>query len=241
MRAFSIFDDFPESSISILRKKGVEVDVLPKGQERPSGLELEALLSEYDILFISTAQVIPEELFLGINSPRIIGTASSGVDHIHIPSNKSDLIKVVNAAEANRITVAEHIFALILTLSKNLIEGRKIALAGKTKKELASLPKDLVGSTIGVVGAGSIAGTVLKMASSFGMKRLCWTPHPDSHNDLKSDGVFFVNIDELIHNSDIVSISIPLSKLTTNLINSDRISLLKEDAVFVSTSRSEVV
>ena len=173
MKAFSIFDDFPMSSVAILEKKGIKVDLLPKGQERPSGAALEELLRQYDIVFISTAQKMPEEMFKDITTPKIIGTASSGTDHIHIPAEKSDFIKVANATHANRSTVTEHTFGLILTLRKQLIEGRRIALEGKSKKQMSAKPIDLLGSTMGVVGAGGIASAVLRMAKFFGMKCLC--------------------------------------------------------------------
>lgn len=240
MKAFSIFDDFPMSSVAILEKNGIKVDLLPKGQERPSGAALEELLRQYDIVFISTAQKMPEEMFKDITTPRIIGTASSGTDHIHIPAEKSDFIKVANATHANRSTVTEHTFGLILTLRKQLIEGRRTALQGKTKKQMSAKPIDLLGATMGVVGAGGIASTVLRMAKCFGMKCLCWTLHPEAHADLKAEGVEFVSIEKLMKESDIVSVNIPLSDKTRNVVSADKVALLKNNAVFVTTSRIEV-
>lgn len=241
MKAFSVFDDFPKSSIDILKNAGISVDLLPMGQERPVGDTLKDLLLEYDVLFISTAQKMPEEMFADIDCPKIIGTASSGVDHIHIPIEKQHLIKVANATHANRSTVTEHTFGLILTLRKKLIEGRSIAFHGKSKKEMSSKPIDLFGSTMGVVGAGGIASTVLRMAKCFGMNCLCWTLHPERHGELLAEGVRFVKLDELLKLSDVVSVNIPSSEKTCNLINQERVGLMKDDAVFVTTSRIDVV
>lgn len=240
MKAYSVFDDFPQSSIDILEKNGIAVTVLEKGKERPNGNSLKALLDEYDILFISTAQKMPEEMFTDINVPKIIGTASSGVDHIHIPEDKKSLIRVANATHANRSTVTEHTFGLILTLRKQLIEGRETAAKGLTKKTMTSKPVDLFGSTMGVIGAGGIASTVLKMAKCFGMKRLCWTLHPERHQDLTEDGVTFVDIEDLMKTTDIISVNIPMSEQTRNLINAERVAMLKKTATFVTTSRLEI-
>ena len=240
MRAYSIFDDFPQSSIDMLTNNGIEVTLLPKGEERPTGDALKKLLKEYDIIFISTAQKMPEEMFSDITTPKIIGTASSGTDHIHIPENKKDLIKVANATHANRTTVTEHTFALILTLKKQLIEGRHTAFMGMSKKTMSAKPIDLLGSTIGVVGAGGIASTVLRYAKVFGMKRLCWTLNPDHHKDLSNDGVIFVDLDTLLKSSDVISVNIPMSDKTNNLISKKGVSLIKENAVFVTTSRTEI-
>ena len=217
MKAFSVFDDFPQSSITILRQAGIDVDLIPKGFERPSGVALKELLDTYDILFISTAQKMPEEMFDDVTTPKIIGTASSGVDHIQIPTDKQQLIKVVNATHANRSTVTEHTFAL-----------------------MSAKPIDLFGSTMGVIGAGGIASTVLRMAGCFGMKRLCWTLHPENHTDLHNEGVSFVSLEKLLMSSDVISVNIPLSEQTRNLVNAERVSLIKNDAVFVTTSRIDV-
>lgn len=240
MKAFSIFDDFPISSINILEKNGISVTLLEKGKERPTGQALKALLDEYDIIFISTAQKMPEEMFADVNVPKIIGTASSGVDHIHIPEEKKDIIKIANATHANRSTVTEHTFGLILTLRKQLIEGRETAAKGLSKKMMELKPIDLFGSTIGVIGAGGIASTVLRMAKCFGMKRLCWTLHPECHIDLAEDGVEFVDIDSLLKLADVISVNIPMSEKTRNLVNEERIALMKDTATFVTTSRLEI-
>ena len=240
MKAFSIFDDFPVSSINILEKNGISVTLLEKGKERPNGQALKALLDEYDIIFISTAQKMPEEMFADVNVPKIIGTASSGVDHIHIPEGKKDIIKIANATHANRSTVTEHTFGLILTLRKQLIEGRETAAKGLSKKMMELKPIDLFGSTIGVIGAGGIASTVLRMAKCFGMKRLCWTLHPENHKDLAEDGVEFVDIDSLLKIADVISVNIPMSEKTRNLVNEERIAIMKDTATFVTTSRLEI-
>lgn len=240
MKAYSIFDDFPQSSIDLLERNGISVTLLPKGEERPNGSALKTLLDKYDILFISTAQKMPEEMFSDVATPKIIGTASSGTDHIHIPESKRHLIKVANATHANRTTVTEHTFGLILTLRKQLIEGRIVASFGKSKKEMTTKPVDLFGSTMGVIGAGGIASTVLCMAKCFGMKCLCWTLHPEAHSNLQAEGVQFVAIDELLQRADVISVNIPMSEATRNLISAPRVAKLKDTAVFVTTSRLEI-
>lgn len=240
MKAYSIFDDFPQTSISLLEQNGIDVDIIPKGQPRPSGIALKQLLNEYDILFVSTAQKMSEDMFADITSPKIIGTASSGIDHIKIPENKRGLIRIANAVYANRSTVTEHTFGLILTLRKQLIEGRNTAFLGKTKKEMSAKPKDLLNSVMGVIGAGGIASTVLRMAKCFGMRCLCWTLHPENHAELQKEGVEFVALETLLRESDVISVNIPYSVETENLVNAERVNLIKDDAVFITTSRVEV-
>lgn len=241
LKAYTIFDDFSQKAIDFLTAKGIDVTVHPKGVERPNEKQIKAIVDNYDVIIVGTSQKMPEAVFENINEKRIIATASIGMDHIKIPSEKSDLIKIVNAPKANRISVAEHTFSLILALKKHLLEGRRTALNGQNKKQMRNNPTDLYGTVIGVVGAGGTAGAVLKMSSAFGMKRLCYTAHPENHSDLSVDGVEFVDLNKLLSESDIVSINLPLVSETKKLITENHIALLKDDAIFVSLSRSEIV
>jgi len=241
MKAFSVFDDLPSSCVEMLESQGVEVTLLPHGEERPQGDALQQLFYAYDILFISTAQKMPESMFDGIETRKVIATASSGTDHIHVPEAKKHLVRIANATHANRSTVAEHTFALALLLRKHLLEGRQTAFEGLPKKAMSAKPVDLFGSTLGVVGAGGIATAVLNLGKGFGMRRLCWTFHPDHHGDLVDDGVEMVSLDALLQLADVISVNIPLSEATSELLDARRISLLKDTAVLISTSRPEVI
>ncbi|MGN0180993.1 MAG: NAD(P)-dependent oxidoreductase [Candidatus Ornithomonoglobus sp.] len=240
MKAFSIFDDFPKSAVEILEKNNIEVTILPKGEERPSGNALKALLAEYDVIIISTAQKIPKEMLADITKPKIIATASIGTDHISVPEDKKELIRIVNAPKANRLSVAEHTFALILSLKKQLTEGRRTAAEGKSKKAMRGKPEDISGLTLGVIGAGGTAGAVLDMAKAFGMKRMSWTRNPENHKALADDGVEFTELDYLLENADVISVNLPMTDETKGLISAEKIALIKENAVFITVSRTEI-
>lgn len=241
MTAYSIFDDFPQSAIAMLEGKGIKVSCISKGEERPFGDKLKSILHKYDIIFISTGQKMPEAMFQDIVSPKIIATASSGTDHIHVPQEKKDIIRVANAPNANRLTVAEHTYALILALRKCLIEARKTAANGDSKKAMKQKPRDLYGCTIGVIGAGAIAEKIFDIADCFGMKKKCWTLHPERHLSLKEKHVEFIELDELMATSDIVSVNMPFTDVTKNLVSEKYVKLLKSDSIFVSTSRVELL
>lgn len=240
MKAYTIFDDFPQQSLELLQKRGIDVVVHPKGMPRPQDNELKALLDEYDILFVSTAQQMLENMFADVVTPKVVATASSGVDHIHVPASKTNLVKIANAPNANRSTVAEHTFALILALRKQLLEARDVAAEGKNKKAMHGKFHDLFGATMGVVGAGGIASKVLELAHCFGMRCLCWTFHPEHHHELLQKGVEFTDLDSLCRMSDVISVNIPSSSQTHHLINRDRIMQMKEDALLITTSRADV-
>ena len=97
---------------------------------------------------------------------------------------------------------------------------------------------DLYGKTLGIIGAGHVAKEVIERAKTFGMNILCWTPHPEKHEDLN---VKFVELDGLLKNSDFVSIHIRFSKETRNLIGKRELGLMKPTAFLINTSRGEIV
>lgn len=240
MRAYSIFDDFPKEQITALEQNGISVTVHEKGVERPVGDGLKKIVEQYDIVIIGTGQKITPEMLDNVNTKKIIATASIGTDHVIVPENKQHLITVVNAPCSNRISVAEHVFGLILTLKKQIIDGRNIAALGMTKNKMKNKPHDLYGATIGVIGAGGTGEAVLNMAKCFGMERLSWTRNSDRHKHLADEGVKFVEMEYLLKHSDVISINLPLCEETTNLISAEKVELIRDDAVFITVSRAEV-
>ena len=88
MRAYSIFDDFTEESIAILTESGVDLTIHPLGTPRPDHDQMKQILESYDCVIIGTGQKITEDMFEKVYSPRIIATASVGLDHIKISEEK---------------------------------------------------------------------------------------------------------------------------------------------------------
>lgn len=239
MKIFSIFDDFSEEAIKILTDGGVEVELLPKGNARPSGEALKKLIDEYDGVVISTAQKVTEEMLADVTEKKVIATASIGVDHIKVPADKKHLITVVNAPVANRLSVAEHVFGLILALEKGFVNARNVAAAGKAKSAMAFKPHDLFGKTMGVIGTGGIGLTAINYAKVFGMNLICYSN--DSDERKKEIGETFVGLDELLKKADVVLVTLPYFPATKNLISAEKIALMKDTATFISISHSGIV
>lgn len=240
MRAYSIFDDFTDDARETLEKVGIEVTVHPLGKPRPNKEEFRTILETYDIAIIGTSQKIQEDDFNNIEVPKIIGTASVGMDHINIPDEKKTLIKVLNTPKANAQSVAEYTFAAALGFRKRLIEGCRLYVSGRNNKALRKKPEDLFGATIGVVGAGNISAKIMKFAHIFGMHIICYTTHPENHQNLTNTyDVRFVSLLELARNADIVSVNLPNTEGTREIISSDFVNLLKRDAIYISVSRKE--
>ena len=240
LRAYSVFEDLDKKACEILTNAGIQLE-LSTCEERPNKEELLKLLNDYDILIIAVREKLTEDMLKGIINKKVIATLSIGVDHIDNSFFESNLIEVINCQKSNVISVAEHIFSLILSLKKRIIEANDIAMNGGTKKDLSTRSNDISNSTIGIIGVGKISQEVIKIANVFNMKIYCNTLNPEKHKDLLEQGVEFLSLDELLSNSDIITVNIPLNKENKNLISKDKIRIMKKTTTFINTSRAEIV
>ena len=240
LKAYSVFKDLDKKACEIIRSFGIHLD-LSNSAERPNKEELAKLLNAYDILIIGVKEKLTEDMLAKIDNKKIIATLSIGLDHIDNSFFNSNLIKVINCQTSNVISVAEHIFALILGLKKKIIEANDIAIRGGNKTDLSSRSNDINNSTIGIIGAGKISQEIIKIAKVFNMKIYCNTLNPEKHRDLLKQGVEFVDLDTLLTNSNIITVNIPLNEENKNLISKEKINLMKKSATFINTSRAEIV
>lgn len=240
-KAFSIINNLSRNAVEILEKNDIELTI-NKEEHIPNTEEQITLLSEYDILIIGVKTIVSKEILEHINTPKIIATLSIGLDHIDEEVRNSNLVSVVNIKKANTTSVAEHIFALILALNKRLYESNHLVLEKKgQKKNLHERPVDIANKKLGLIGAGNITKEVIKIAKIFHMQIVCYTKNKEKHQDLLEQGVTFTSLDEVIKESDIINVSIPLTEETKYLISKEKINLMKETATFINTSRLDVV
>ena len=137
LRAYSVFKDLDKKACEILTNAGIQLE-LSTSEERPNKEELLKVLNDYDILIIGVKERLTEDMLKAISNKKIIATLSIGVDHIDNSFFESNLIKVINCQTSNVISVAEHIFSLILSLKKRIIEANDIARNGGTQKDLST-------------------------------------------------------------------------------------------------------
>ncbi len=170
---------------------------------------------------------------------KLITTRSTGFDHIDVEYARSKGIAVSNVPTYGENTVAEHTFALILSLARNLKKAHsKVSEGDFSIKDLMGF--DLKGKTIGVVGTGHIGLRVIKMAGGFGMKILAFDP---MQNQFLSEVLAFkyVDLETLLSQSDIITLHAPYNKKTHHLINKDNVELIKKGAILINTARGALV
>lgn len=170
---------------------------------------------------------------------QLVTTRSSGVDHIDLRACEQRGITVCNVPEYGEIPVAEHTFGLILNLS------RKVWKAGqRTRHNDFSLKGlegfDLKGKTLGVIGAGAIGLQVIRIGHAFGMNVLAYDTCPQKPL-AELAGFNYVTIDELLGESDVVSLHVPLLPETKHLINRERLERMKRGALLINTARGAII
>lgn len=170
---------------------------------------------------------------------RLIVTRSTGFDHIDLEECQKRKVAVTNVPFYGENTVAEHAFALILSLSRNIHKSYVRTLKDDfTIEDLQGF--DLKGKILGVIGTGHIGSHVIKMAKGFGMEVLAYDKYPDS---LRADVLQFryVSLEELLKESDIVTIHMTLTSETRHFINEESLRQMKKGAILVNTARGDIV
>jgi D-lactate dehydrogenase len=170
---------------------------------------------------------------------RAVATRSTGFDHIDTDACRERGISVMNVPSYGENTVAEHAFALILALSRNVHKSYARGKRGDYAIE-GLMGFDLAGKTLGVVGTGRIGLHVIRIAKGFGMHVIAHDPHTDP---FLAEVLHFryAPLEETLSESDIVTIHVPLNDATAHLINRGNIDRFKKGSLLVNTSRGGVV
>ncbi|PIQ83102.1 MAG: hydroxyacid dehydrogenase [Candidatus Omnitrophica bacterium CG11_big_fil_rev_8_21_14_0_20_64_10] len=191
------------------------------------------------ILSVFIYSKLDRALIRKLKGVRLIVTRSTGFDHIDLAACRSAKIQTANVPFYGENTVAEHTFALILALSRNVHKAYVRTVRGDFS--LTGLQGfDLKGRTIGVVGTGRIGLHVIKMAKGFGMEVLAHDIRRDSFLSEVLD-FRYVDLPELLAGSDIVSLHLPANPSTRHIMNRKIFAQMKRGALLINTARGSLV
>ncbi|KXK27245.1 MAG: D-lactate dehydrogenase [candidate division WS6 bacterium OLB20] len=193
-----------------------------------------------EIVCVFVGSELNEPVLADLPALKAIVTRSTGYDHIDIDYCAAHGITVSNVPHYGEKTVAEHTFALLLALSRNIHRSHVRAL--KDDFDASDLQGfELAGKVLGVVGTGSIGSHVIRIAHGFSMKVLAWS-RTKRHELVNAYGVEYVDtFGELLRRSDIVTLHVPHSAETHHLLNTDTIHEMRPGAYLINTSRGELV
>ncbi|MCD8536587.1 MAG: hydroxyacid dehydrogenase [Burkholderiaceae bacterium] len=168
-----------------------------------------------------------------------VSTSGAGFDPVDVAACTEKGVIVVNQSGCNANSVAEHTFALLLSVTHRIGESERVMRAGKygTREDL--MGHEIKGLTLGIVGVGNVGRRVAEIARVFGMRVLGCDPYVDKQ-ELIRRGVEPVNLDELLEQSDVVSLHCPRNGETLNLFNAHRFAQMRPGAIFLSTARGGI-
>lgn len=239
MKIFSALAALNKNAVKEIEKSIGPIDY-HMGENRPNEDELRKAVKDYDIIIIGAKEKITKRVYESISKTKIICTISIGLDHICTEAKKDKNITIINCPLANVISVAEHSFGLMLSLLKKYNIAHLAYKGNMGRSGINGLPSDLFGKIIGVVGAGKIATALVRLLDPFGVKIICYTLHPEKHDDLLQYNIEFVTLEKLFDESDIVSVHIPLNNETKGLFKFDLLNRLRKNSVLINTSRFDL-
>lgn len=171
---------------------------------------------------------------------KLIATRSTGYDHIDLQAAATRGVAVANVPFYGENTVAEFAFALLLALSRRIIDADERVRETGTFSHEGLRGFDLAGKTIGVIGTGHIGAHIIRMAKGFGMKVVGFDVYPNAELSHTLDFPY-ASLPELLATSDIVTLHVPYNEKTHHLINRENIKNIKKGAFLINTARGAVV
>ncbi len=198
--------------------------------------ELLKIMPEIEVLIVRSATKVTADIIEAGTKLKIIGRAGTGLDNIDVKAAEAKGIKVINTPGANSISVAELTIGLMIACSRHIARGTIDLKNGKwTKKELEG--HELFGRTVGIIGFGNIGREVAKRLIAFDMKILAYDPFV-KETDMN---VKIVDLDTLYRESDYITIHVPLTPETKNLINKETISKMKDGVIIINAARGGII
>ena len=172
-----------------------------------------------------------------LDSLKMIAVAFTGIDHVGLDACRAKGVTVCNCAGYSDTSVAELTLGLTIDVLRRVVEGNTAVRAGGTAAGLTG--REIAGKTVGLVGTGKIGCATARLFRAFGARVLGYARH--EHPEAIEAGVEFVSLEELLAQSDIVSLHLPLNDSTRKSFGADQFAQMKDGAVFINCARGAIV
>jgi D-3-phosphoglycerate dehydrogenase len=232
-----VSDKLSETAVQIFRDRGIEVDFDPSiGKDKD---KLLSVIDQYDGLAIRSATTATEKIINAASNLKVIGRAGIGVDNIDRAAASKKGVIVMNTPFGNMITTAEHAIAMMFAVARQIPEASASTHAGKWEKS-KFMGVELTGKTLGVIGAGNIGGIVCERALGLKMKVVAYDPFLSQERAEKL-GVQKVDLDELLARADFITLHVPKTEQTSNILNAEAIAKMKPGVRVINCARGGLV
>lgn len=231
-----ISDKMDSRCVEILQENpGVEVDV-------KTGLdagELKKIIGDYEGLIVRSGTQVTADILAEAGQLKVIGRAGAGVDNIDVEAATRSGVIVMNTPGGNSVSTAEHSFAMLMAIARNIPQGTASIKAGLWERSKFT-GIELQGKTIGILGLGKVGREVALRASAFGMKVLGHDPLV-SREVAESFGTQLVETDEIFASSDFITVHLPLIEQTRHMISDAQIAQCKDGVYLLNCARGGII
>ena len=230
-----ISDKMSDNVEDVLKSKSIDYDI--KTGMEPE--ELKSVIDQYDGILIRSATKLTSDILADCKNLKVVGRAGVGVDNVDLDTATKNKILVMNTPLGNLEATAELTIGLMFSLYRHIHLANQSTHDGKWEKA-KFMGTELKGKTLGIVGFGNIGQRVAEMASVIGMK-IITNSNSASDEDLSKLGASKVSTEQLLIDSDIVSLHTKLNENTKNMLNKSSIATMKSTAVIINCARGGLI
>jgi (S)-sulfolactate dehydrogenase len=235
-----LITEFMDEPAVALLKQAHEVNYQPTWVDEPAPLLREA--PSVDVLIVRNKTQVRGDLLQALTRCKVVGRLGVGLDNIDVPGCESRGMTVIPATGANALSVAEYVVSTGMVLLRGAYYAQAAMLKGQWPRPALSQGREVHGKTLGLIGFGSIGQLTAKLAQGLGMRVIAHDAVLKAQDPVfKNQGVQSCSLDEVLAQSDIVSLHVPLVSSTRYLINASRLATMKPHAVLINTARGGVV
>ncbi|MBI5117491.1 phosphoglycerate dehydrogenase [Candidatus Poribacteria bacterium] len=231
-----VSDPLAKQGIEVIKRQSdFDVDVKTKMSRE----ELLQTIGEYDALIVRSETKVTEEVIEAGKKLRVIGRAGVGIDNINVQAATKRGVIVLNAPGGNTISTAEHTISMMLSLTRNIPQACS-SLKNRKWERKQFTGAEVYGKTLGIIGLGRIGSEVARRAHALGMKLLGYDPIllPDRARAINVEPV---DLDTLVSKSDFITVHVPMSEQTRNMLSVRQFEMMKQDVRIINCARGGIV
>ncbi|MBI1978206.1 MAG: phosphoglycerate dehydrogenase [Candidatus Omnitrophica bacterium] len=231
-----ISDPLGDGGLAILKRESqITVDV--RTGLKPE--ELKKVIGDYDAIVVRSGTHLTKDLIQAAKRLRVIGRAGVGVDNVDLDSATKQGIIVMNTPEGNTISTCEHTMSLLMAMARNIPQACGHVKSGEWKRSKFT-GTELNGKVLGIIGFGRIGREVAVRANAFGMRVLTHDPFI-SKEATQPLGVEFVDFETLLKAADFITLHVPMTETTKNMLDQKAFKLMKQGVYIVNCARGGLV
>ncbi len=198
-------------------------------------------VQDADAVIVRNRTQVRGGLLAAMKQTTVVGRLGVGLDNIDVPACEARGIRVIPASGANTLAVAEYVIGTAMLLLRGVYQSGTEVAAGLWPRSQLSNGRETAGKTLGLIGFGSIGQLTARLAQSLSMKVMAHDPvMPADALVWGNSGVARATLDELLGHSDVVSLHVPLTPETTNLLSAARVAFMKKGAIVINTARGGI-